>query len=80
MQDAECYLLAKRNRCFNFSILFFFFSSNFEDYRDPLKIYDKGNATRSLKKKKENQKKIKKRENDGLTPFFEFGIRGKTNV
>lgn len=32
------------------------------------------------KKKKENQKKIKKRENDGLTPFFEFGIRGKTNV
>lgn len=87
MQDAECYLLAKRNRCFNFSILFFFFSSNFEDYRDPLKIYDKGNATRSLKKKlilkkkkKENQKKIKKRENDGLTPFFEFSIRGKTNV
>lgn len=73
MQDAECYLLAKRNRCFNFSILFFFFSSNFEDYRDPLKIYDKGNATRSLKKlilkKKKRTKKIKKRENDGLTPF-----------
>lgn len=57
--------VSKTESMFQLFNTFFFFSSNFEDYRDPLKIYDKGNATRSLKKvdiekkKKRTKKKLK---------------------